>query len=269
MDLQTICSHSSWSSFLENHSQSLSRLHTRLLLQCVCFLFYLSPFVVLVCSFVWNAQEEISLPQKYELKNVCNLRVLVGSVAERGGNLTVTLNPHCRWAFTSGEKLEYATKSNNECNSGISKDIWCHKNPCIIIYEYINAFSFLFFFFPFYFYRSLWWSDVCLWECYVECRKYSYFVGQTVSLRLHILFFLHVCRLGLQKHEGQFEDVNRIHTIKEASSCFNISVQKRQCERQTRGNMCMSSLKSFCFRIYQWFLKQQIRKIKSHWNKWQ
>ena len=39
----------------------------------------------------------------------------------RGADSLVIL--HCGWAFTSEEKLENATKSNIECNSGISKDI--------------------------------------------------------------------------------------------------------------------------------------------------
>lgn len=55
-----------------------------------------------------------------------NPRVLVGHGGERTESEEKAdglVTPTSAGIFTSGEKLEYATKSNIECNSGISKDI--------------------------------------------------------------------------------------------------------------------------------------------------
>ena len=65
---------------------------TQLLPQRVCFLFHL---LLLFCSMqsCLQCSGKISLPQKYKIKNVCNLRVLVESGEEQGKgarrNLTV------------------------------------------------------------------------------------------------------------------------------------------------------------------------------------
>lgn len=142
--------------------QLLPAAYIQLLPPHVCFPTSRTPFVFIVCSLVWNAQEEFLYLRNFEIKNVCNLRVLVesGEITERGETWQ-SCNTHCSWAFTSGEKLEYATKSNIECNSGISKDIWCHKS----MYYYIWIYKYVFFCsFILYFYCSLWWSDDCLQE---------------------------------------------------------------------------------------------------------
>lgn len=65
-------------------------------------------------------------------------------------------------------------------------------NPCIIIYEYINTFSFLFF--TLYFYCSLWWSDDCLQE--MLCRIQKIFLFLLDKLQIPVLFrvylYMHV-----------------------------------------------------------------------------
>lgn len=121
-------------SHLHNTTCAFSLSHIVLVFLPLFLLFFL--FYVIYCL---KCSGRISLPQKYKIKNVCNLRVLEKSKIENWGGPWQSRKTHCDWGCTSAEKLEYSIKSNIECNSGISKDIWCHKSMYyyIWIYKYI------------------------------------------------------------------------------------------------------------------------------------
>lgn len=131
------CLQFSWESHLQNKTYPPAQPASP---TACLFSISLIPFIFLVCSLVWNAQEEFLYLRNMKLKNVCNFRVLVESEIKERGETWQSCITHYSWAFTSGEKLEYAAKSNIECNSGISKDIWCHKS----MYYYIWIYKYLF-----------------------------------------------------------------------------------------------------------------------------
>lgn len=119
---------------------------------------------------------------------------------------------HFNEAFTSGEKLESATKSNIECNSGISKDFWCHKS----MYYYIWIYTFFPCSYNLYFYCSLWWSDDCVEEmlcriqkiflfCWTNCLQKSVISSVYTSCICMSALWFHCCVTSL-------ETVNTINT---------------------------------------------------------
>lgn len=93
-------------------------------------------------------------------------------IKERGETWQ-SCNTHCSWAYTSEEKLEYSTKSNIECNSGISKDIWCHK----YMYYYIWLYKYIFFSVLLCFIFIVVYGGVMIVfkKCYLVYRKYFCF----------------------------------------------------------------------------------------------
>lgn len=58
-------------------------------------------------------------------------------------------------------------------------------NPCVIIYEYINTFSYLFFY-PL-FLCSLWWSDDCLQEMLCRLQKIFLFLLDKLPANIHVI----------------------------------------------------------------------------------
>lgn len=128
------------------------------------------------------------------------------------GETRQSCNTHYSWAFTSEEKLEYATKSNIECNSGISKDIWCHKS--MYYYIWIYKYVFLSVLLPFILIVVYGGVMTVFKKCYVEYRKYSFFVGQTAWKYLSFLVFTYPVYACLQnaiwkcKYNAQHHTVN-------------------------------------------------------------
>lgn len=106
-------------------------------------------------------------------------------------NLTV-----CSWARTLGEKLEYSTKSNIECNSGIFKRIFDAINPCIIIYEYINAFLLFSVLFSFIFLVVYGEVMIVIKKCNVKYKKNNFFLLNKLLANPVLSSALHICAWG-------------------------------------------------------------------------
>lgn len=157
---------------------------------------------------------------------------MVWSEIKERGETWQSCNTHYSLAFTSGEKLEYATKSNIECNSGISKDIWCHKS--MYYYIWIYKYVFLFCSFTLHFYCSLWWSD-CLQEMLCRIQKIFLFLLDKLLANIRVIsclhnLYMHVCKIWV-------ENVYITHTIRHLHSQWasehRIPSKKR---KQTKTN---------------------------------
>lgn len=82
----------------------------------------------------------ISLPQKYEIKNVCNLRVLDESeIEERGGPWQSREKPTAAGLVSQQRNLNILQRVTLNVIQ-VFQRIFDAINPCIIIYEYINTF---------------------------------------------------------------------------------------------------------------------------------